>query len=62
MGEGLLVVGAEEGDGVVIDVGDEARGGVEVCVGGFIFSSEVGAGVGKGRVAGSVGACVEGGA
>ena len=60
-GEGLRVVGAQEGDGVVVDVGYEARGGVEGGVGGFVFAGEVGGGVGEGHVAGVVGACGEGG-
>ena len=49
---------------MVVDVGDEAGGGVEVCVGLFVGAEEVGRGVGEGGVAGGValrGVCWRGG-
>ena len=50
-----VVVFAEQSDGVVVDVGHEARGGVEVCVVRFIFAAEVSLGIWKGFVPGVVG-------
>lgn len=47
----------EGGDCGVVDVGYEARGGVEVVVGGGVLSCEVGGGVGPGGVAGGVEGC-----
>lgn len=59
--EGLGVVGFEKGDGVVVDVRDVARGGVEGGVRGGVGAGEVGGGVGPGGVAGVVGGGGEGG-
>lgn len=46
-----IVVLPQERDGVVVDVGNEAGGGVEVVVRGGVGAGEVGRGVGEGRVA-----------
>lgn len=48
---------------MLVDVRYEARGGVEVCVGGFVGAVEGGRGVGEGvvRGGGGVGGCGEGG-
>jgi len=61
LGEGLGVVGLQQADGVVVDVRDVARGGVEGGVGGGVGAGEVGGGVGPGGVAGVVGGGGEGG-
>ena len=47
----LRVVGAQRGDGVVVDVRDEAGRGVEVRVRGLVLPLEVPRAVGEGGVA-----------
>lgn len=44
---------------MIIDVSNEARGGVEVYVAGGVHGGEIGGGVGEGFVAGGVGADCE---
>lgn len=45
------IVFAEEGDSVLIDMRDEAGGGVEICVWGFVLPAEVTGGVGESGMA-----------
>ena len=52
--EVVRVVFSQQGDGVVVDVRHEARGGVEICVRGFVFAEEIARGVRPGGVAGLV--------
>ncbi len=56
------VVFFQQRDGVVVDVRDEAGGGVEGWVGGFVGADEGGGGVreGEGGGRGGVGGCGEG--
>lgn len=49
------IVLPQQSDRVVVDVGDEAWGGVEVCVGAFVCAEEVAGVVGVGGVGWGVG-------
>lgn len=46
--QSLSVVFFQKRDGVLVYVRDEARGAVEVCVGGFVGAEEGGGRVGEG--------------